>query len=224
VNGRSGTAKALAYSPSHSTLYVLHAFGPDHVRLMSVDEEGNLTARPEGYTVNTMDKPKRVATMASLTADEKLLVVGTTFDQPAAANPDGSPILWAEKNGVRIDGNVLSVVKDPACPKVPGNGTFRALNGTVSSGPAEPDSDPGLRGAAPTVLAGPGLPTLHEGHCRSMAKIAGLMRSVEADARCKKVIRWPCAIRLGFGRRRRRLPPRWRAGQLPGRAARSYRR
>jgi hypothetical protein len=91
VNGRSGTAKALAYSPSHSTLYVLHAFGPDHLRLMSVDEEGNLTARPEGYTVNTMDKPKRVATMASLTADEKLLVVGTTFDQPATANPDGPP-------------------------------------------------------------------------------------------------------------------------------------
>ena len=252
VNGRSGTAKALAYSPSHSTLYVLHAFGPDHVRLMSVDEEGNLTARPEGYTVNTMDKPNRVATMAALTADEKFIVVGTTFDEPAKPNPDGSPILWVMKNGAphsvasnapdpdglivfpvgafgtlgepkfqdggggspwnvqflrhrpdhfvlgyavgdglalgriaedgsldigpitqvntfggkpselcwvsvspddrmvfatnfgygyvssfRIDGNVLSTAKDPACPKVPGDGTFRALNGTVSSGPAD---------------------------------------------------------------------------------------
>ena len=252
VNGRSGTTKALAYSPSHSMLFVLHAFGPDHLRLMSVDEEGNLTARPEGYTVNTPDKPNRVATMASLTADEKFLVVGTTFDEPAKANPDGSPILWVEKNGVphsiasnapdpdglivfpvgaygvlgeakfqdggggspwniqflrhrpdhfiigyavgeglalaridedgtvstcpitqidtsggkptelcwlsvssddrmafatnfgygyvtsfRIDGNILSVAKDPACPKVPGDGTFRALNGTVSSGPAD---------------------------------------------------------------------------------------
>ena len=37
----------------------------------------------------------------------------------------------------RIDGNVLSIAKDPACPKVPGDGTFRALNGTVSSGPAD---------------------------------------------------------------------------------------
>src|ERR1700745_3316552 len=72
VNGRSGTAKALAYSPSHSMLFVLHAFGPDHVRLMSVDDEGNLTARPEGYTVNTPDKSNRVATMAAPTADEKL--------------------------------------------------------------------------------------------------------------------------------------------------------
>ena len=63
VDGRSGTAKALAYSPSHRTLFVLHAFG-DHLRLMSVDDEGKLTARPERYTVNTTDKPHRVATMA----------------------------------------------------------------------------------------------------------------------------------------------------------------
>jgi hypothetical protein len=250
VAGRSGTAKALAYSPSHGTLFVLHSFGPDHLRLMSVDDEGNLTVRPERYTINTMDKHNRVATMASLSADEKFLVVGTTFDEPAKPNPDGSPILWVEKNGAqhsiasnapdpdglivfpvgtfgalgepkfqdggggspwnvqflhhrpdrfvigyavgdglamatidedgtvtttpiaqvntfggepselcwlsvspddrmafatnfgygyvtsfRIDGNVLSIAKDPACPKVPGDGTFRALNGTVSSGP-----------------------------------------------------------------------------------------
>jgi len=252
VAGRSGTAKALAYSPSHSTLFVLHAFGPDHLRLMSVDDEGKLTARPEGYTVNTMAKPNRVATMASLTADEKFLVIGTTFDEPAKPNPDGSPILWVEKGGqphsiasnapdpdglivfpvgaygtlgearfqdggggspwnpaflhhrpdhfilgyavgdglamatidedgtvttgpivpidtsggrpselcwlavspddrmvfatnfgygyvtsYRIDGNVLSIARDPACPKIPGDGTFRALNGTVSSGPGD---------------------------------------------------------------------------------------
>jgi 6-phosphogluconolactonase (cycloisomerase 2 family) len=253
VPGRSGTAKSLAYAPSSRTLYVLHAFGPDHVRLMSVDADGKLTARIEGYTVNTPDKPRRVATMVALTPDERFLVVGTTFDQPAAANPDGSPILWergmdgelrsvasnapdpdglivfpvashgalgeglfqdggggspwfpvflnnrpdtfvigyAVADGLalatidedgkvatgpvvklgtsaglpselcwlsispddhwvfatsfgygyvtsfRLEGNVLSVAKDPACPKVPGDGTFRALNNTVSSGPSD---------------------------------------------------------------------------------------
>jgi hypothetical protein len=252
VNGRSGTASALAYSPSHRTLFVLHSFGPDHLRLMSVDDDGMLTVRPGGYTVNTPDKPNRVATMAALTADEKFLVVGTTFDEPAHTNPDGTPILWVQKDGAphsiasnapdpdglivfpvgaygtlgeakfqdggggspwnpaflhhrpdhfligyavgdglslatidedgtvttgpiaqfdtspgkpaelcwlavssddrmafgtifgygyvtsyRIDGNILSIAKDPACPKVPGDGTFRGLDGVVSSGPSD---------------------------------------------------------------------------------------
>ena len=253
VPGRSGTAKSLAYDATTATLYVLHAFGPDHIRLMSVDGDGRLAGRPEGYTVNTPDKPDRVATMVSLSPDGKFLLVGTTFDEPAKANPDGSPILWVRRNGgpprlvasnapdpdglivfpvngrgtlgegrfqdggggspwfplflnsrphqfvigyavadglslatlsadgtvetspvvqldtsagrpselcwlsitpddrtvyatnfgysyitsYRLDGNVLSVAKDPACPKVPGDGTFRALNGTVSSGASD---------------------------------------------------------------------------------------
>ncbi|XVV15048.1 lactonase family protein [Actinoplanes sp. CA-131856] len=253
VAGRSGTAKSLAYVPSTGTLYVLHSFGPDHVRLMSVDANGKLKARPEGYTINTAEKSRRVSTMVVLSPDEKYIIVGTTFDQPAAANPDGSPILWADQpdgskksvasnapdpdglvvfpvqsdgslgeglfqdggggspfypaflhhrsqhfvigyavaDGValatldeggkiatgpvvkidtsaglpselcwlavspddkwifatnfgysnissfRIDGDVISLAHTSASPKVPGDGTFRALNGTVSSGPSD---------------------------------------------------------------------------------------
>ena len=99
VTGRSGTAKSLAYAPSSGTLFVLHSFGPDHVRLMSVDGEGKLTARPERYSVNTHDKTNRVSTMVTLSPDEKLLFVGTTFDEPPTANPDGSPILWVRRPG-----------------------------------------------------------------------------------------------------------------------------
>src|SRR4029077_18406115 len=97
VNGKCGTAKSLAYSPSKGILYVLHSFGPDHVRLMSVDDQGKLKARPERYTANTKDKTDRVPTMAVLSPDGKFLVVGTTFDRPIAHTgtyPDGSPILW----------------------------------------------------------------------------------------------------------------------------------
>jgi hypothetical protein len=251
VDGRSGTAKALTYSPSHKVLYVLHALG-DQLRLMSVDEEGKLTPRPERYNINTTEWPNRLATMASLTADEKFLVVGTTFDEPAKANPDGTPIIWIMKNGkphsiasnspdpiglivfpvgahgtlgeakfqdggggspwniqflrhrpdqfllgyavgdglalgridedgnldigpiteintfrgkptelcwisvtpddrlafctvfgygyvtsYRVEGNFLSIAKDPACPLVPGDGTFRGLDGVVTSGPSD---------------------------------------------------------------------------------------
>ena len=36
VAGRSGTAKSLAYRPQSRTLYVLHAFGPNHLRAYTV--------------------------------------------------------------------------------------------------------------------------------------------------------------------------------------------
>ena len=253
-NATSGGAKSLAYAPSSRTLFVVHTFGPDHIRLMSVDGEGKLTPRPEKYSVNTMDWNNRVPTMAVLSPDGKFLFVGTTFDElPSRKNPDGSLILWiphkdgalhviasnapdpdgivvcpvgedgalgeasfydargaspfyiaflhnrpdtfvvgyAVSNGVsigkvdangkitvsapvtldtsaglpselcwlavspndrwvfttnfgysdmtsyRIDGNVLSIAKDPASPKVPGDGTFRAIDGVVSSGPSD---------------------------------------------------------------------------------------
>jgi hypothetical protein len=256
VEGRSGTAKSLAYGPSSGTLFVLHSFGPDHLRLMSVDAEGKLTTRPERYTANTHDKPNRVTTMVVVSPDEKLVFVGTTFDEPIVSTglyPDGSPILWVQRGGgafhsiasnapdpdglavfplredgslgtarfydagggspfyiaflhgrpdtfvigyavsdgctmgtidqggnlsigplvkidtspglpselcwlavspddqlvyaanfgysyvsaLRINGNSLEIAKDPACPKVPGDGTARGLNTTVTSGPSD---------------------------------------------------------------------------------------
>jgi 6-phosphogluconolactonase (cycloisomerase 2 family) len=256
VEGRSGTAKSLAYAPSSGTLFVLHSFGPDHLRLMSVDAEGKLTPRPERYTANTHDKPNRVSTMVVVSPDEKLVFVGTTFDEPIVSTglyPDGSPILWVQRGGgafhsiasnapdpdglavfplredgslgtarfydagggspfyiaflhgrpdtfvigyavgdgcamgtiekdgkisigplvkidtspglpselcwlavspddrfvfatnfgysyvssFHIDGNKLIIAKDPACPKVPGDGTARGLCGDVTSGPAD---------------------------------------------------------------------------------------
>jgi hypothetical protein len=250
VTGRSGTAKSLAYAPSTGTLYVLHTYGPDHIRLMSVDHDGTLAARPEGYSATPPDKPNRVTTMITLSPDEQFLLVGCSLDELPATNPDGTAILWVERNGRphsvaanapdpdglavlpvgedgalgtprfqdagasspwcplflhhrpgefvlgyasanglslatldvdgkvstspvvpadsrigrpselcwmeiapddrlvfatmtgysyitswRIDGNVLSIAKDPACPPVPGDGTFRGIGGIVGAGP-----------------------------------------------------------------------------------------
>jgi 6-phosphogluconolactonase (cycloisomerase 2 family) len=267
-NPTNGGAKSVAYAPSSRTLFVVHTFGPDHIRLMSVDEKGSLTARPEQYSVNTKDWSNRGPTMVVLSPDGKFLIVGTTFDElPSRKNPDGSVIIWIPRPGTsvtydtapdallkslhviasnapdpnglvvfpvggdgtlgaarfhdakgaspfyiaflhnrpdtfiiayavsdgiamgridadgkinvisplaqidtsrglpselcwlavspddrfvfttnfgysnvssyRIDGNVLSIAKDPASPIVPGDGTFRALDGVVSSGPSD---------------------------------------------------------------------------------------
>src|SRR5262245_45987820 len=100
VEGKSGTAKSVAYLPSKGILFVLHSFGPDHLRLMSVSEAGKLTPRMERYSVNTKNKTDRVPTMAVLSPNGKFLLVGTTFDQPIAHTglyPDGSPILWVQQ-------------------------------------------------------------------------------------------------------------------------------
>jgi hypothetical protein len=37
----------------------------------------------------------------------------------------------------KVDGKGLEIASDPACPRVKGDGTFRALNNTVSSGPSD---------------------------------------------------------------------------------------
>src|SRR5262249_52989581 len=100
IEAKSGTAKSLAYAPASGTLFVLHSFGPDHLRLMAVDAQGKLTPRLERYTANTQDKTDRVPTMAVLSPNGKFLLVGTTFDQPIAhigTYPDGSPILWVKQ-------------------------------------------------------------------------------------------------------------------------------
>jgi hypothetical protein len=91
VTGRSGTADSLAYASSSGTLFVLHCFGPDHIRLMSVDGDGTLTPRPERYSVNTQNKTDRVTTSATLSPDERFLLVGTIFDERPSVNPDGTP-------------------------------------------------------------------------------------------------------------------------------------
>jgi hypothetical protein len=115
VQGRSGTAKSVAYDDSRGMLYVLHSFGPDHLRLMSVSSDGKLTPRMERYTANTATKLNRVPTMAVISPDGKFLLVGTTFDLPIAISgtyPDGSPILWV----TGPDGKTRSVASNAPDP------------------------------------------------------------------------------------------------------------
>src|SRR5262249_40654843 len=146
VMGRSGTAKSLAYALASGTLYVLHSFGPDHLRLMSVDEGGKLTARPERYTANTKDKTDRVPTMAVLTPDGKFLLVGTTFDRPIAHTgtyPDGSPILWVQQT----DGSFKVIASN--APDPDGLVVFPVLkNGTLGQASFQDG-----KGASPFYIA-----------------------------------------------------------------------
>jgi hypothetical protein len=100
LSKNSATIFVTGATTSKGILFVVHSFGPDHVRLMSVDAEGMFSKRPERYTVNTLEKTDRVPTMGVLSPNEKFLLVGTTFDQPIAHTglyPHGSPILWVQQ-------------------------------------------------------------------------------------------------------------------------------
>ena len=59
-----------------------------------------------------------------------------------AVSPDDRTVYatnfgYSYLSSFRMNGTELSIAKDPACPKVPGDGTARALNATVTSGPSD---------------------------------------------------------------------------------------
>jgi len=59
-----------------------------------------------------------------------------------AISPDDRSVFatsfgYSNISSYHVDGDEVSIAKDPASPKVPGDGTFRAINGTVSSGPSD---------------------------------------------------------------------------------------
>ena len=111
VGEMTGTAKSLAYSASTRTLYVLHTFGPEHVRLMAVDEDGLLTPRAESYNAVPADKPGRITTMLTLTPDERFLLVGSSIDEPPGTADDGSPAFTVQRNG--MPHSIFSNAPDP---------------------------------------------------------------------------------------------------------------
>ncbi len=128
VTGRSGTAKSLAFSEKHGALYVLHAFGPNHIRVFDF-KDGKLSLRPQKRTVDTPTKVGRVPTQAVLTPDARFLMVDVLFDAHPAANPDGSPKL-AVTNTTDKDGLVVFPVQpdgslgDPMFQDAGGAGPF----------------------------------------------------------------------------------------------------
>ncbi len=105
VSGKSGTAKSLAFAENTQTLYVCHSFGPDHIRMFSVND-GKLTQKGSSYTVNIGEKTDRVPTEIVLTPDNKFLMADILFDKRPGMKPDGTPDL-AVANMIDKDGLVV---------------------------------------------------------------------------------------------------------------------
>jgi 6-phosphogluconolactonase (cycloisomerase 2 family) len=169
VTGRSGTAKSLAYRPQSRTLYVLHAFGPNHLRSYTVTEDGKLkeasfvdaggagpfyiaflnrgrdtflsgVAVGDGVLVSRIDGEGRVSR-------GPLVAIDTAQGKPSElcwlqVTSDDSLVLatnfgYGTVSTYRLAEGRLSLLQDPANNAIPGDGTFRAVNGLVSSGPSD---------------------------------------------------------------------------------------
>ena len=103
------------------TFIVGYAVG-DGVSMGHIDANGKIRVGPLVPLNTGAGKPSELCWLA-ISPDDRS-VFATSFG-------------YSSISSYRIDGAELSIAKDPACPKVQGDGAFRAINGTVSSGPSD---------------------------------------------------------------------------------------
>jgi hypothetical protein len=88
----------------------------------SIDADGRIGIGPLVPIDTSAGKPSELCWLA-ISPDDRS-VFATSFG-------------YSNISSYHVDGDEVSIAKDPACPRVPGDGTFRAINGTVSSGPSD---------------------------------------------------------------------------------------
>src|SRR5262249_26148677 len=94
----------------------------DGCAMATIDGDGKIDVGPLVKIDTSRGLPSELCWLA-ISPDDRL-VYATNFG-------------YSYLTSFRIYGKKLSIAKDPASPKVPGDGTFRALDGVVSSGPSD---------------------------------------------------------------------------------------
>jgi hypothetical protein len=94
----------------------------DAVSMGKIDADGKISMGPLVKINNSSGVPSELCWLA-VSPDDRT-VYSTDFG-------------YSYLSSFRIDGDGLSIAKDPASLKVPGDGTFRAIDGSVSSGPSD---------------------------------------------------------------------------------------
>jgi 6-phosphogluconolactonase (cycloisomerase 2 family) len=112
----------IAFLNSRPDTFVIAYAVSDGCALATIDKDGKLDVGPLVKIDTSAGLPSELCWLA-VSPDDRF-VYATNFG-------------YSNLSSFRIDGKKLSIAKDPACPKVPGDGTFRALDGVVSSGPSD---------------------------------------------------------------------------------------
>jgi hypothetical protein len=100
-----------------------------------------------GYAISDGVAMGRIDADGKINIISPLVKIDTSAGLPSelcwlAVSPDDRFVYttnfgYSTVSSFRVDGNALSIAKDPAGPKVPGDGTYRAIDGVVSSGPSD---------------------------------------------------------------------------------------
>ena len=122
VARKGGSPFYIAFLHRRPNTFVIGYAVGDGMTMGTIEDDGRVNIGPLVKIDTSRGVPTELC-WASVSSDDKM-VYATNFG-------------YSNVSSYRINGNGLEIASDPACPIVPGDGTARGLNGTVTSGPAD---------------------------------------------------------------------------------------
>jgi 6-phosphogluconolactonase (cycloisomerase 2 family) len=121
-DGKAGSPFYLAFLKGRPDTFVIGYAVGDGCAIATLDGDGKINVGPLVKIDTSAGLPSELCWLG-ISPDDRF-VFATNFG-------------YSYITSYRINGKGLEIAKDPACPKVPGDGTARGLNTTVTSGPAD---------------------------------------------------------------------------------------
>jgi 6-phosphogluconolactonase (cycloisomerase 2 family) len=121
-DAKAGSPFYLAFLKSRPDTFVIGYAVGDGCALATIDGDGKVNVGPLVKLDTSAGLPSELCWLGVSPDDQ--FVFATNFG-------------YSYVTSYRINGKGLEIAKDPACSKVPGDGTARGLNTTVTSGPAD---------------------------------------------------------------------------------------
>jgi hypothetical protein len=119
---KAGSPFYIAFLHGQPDTFVIGYAVGDGCAIGTIDGDGNLKIGPLVKIDTGAGLPSELCWLA-VSPDDRI-VYATNFG-------------YSNVSTFRINGKGLEIARDPACAKVPGDGTARGLNTTVTSGPSD---------------------------------------------------------------------------------------